>query len=127
MKKKATFVAAVSALLLVLAAGIAFAVTKDCDGSDCHGTSRDDNLFETSQDDFIQGLDGRDFIDASEWIDDTDDLHGNAGNDVLNTADGDLLDSAVGGKGNDVCLVDPGEEANADCERVETRSRTVVG
>ncbi len=125
-KKKVILVAVVSALLLVLAAGIALAVTEDCTSDPCSGTTAGDNLFEQSglADDFIQGLAGRDFIDASEFggVGDADNLRGNAGNDVLYTADGDVLDTAVGGSGKDVCIVDAAEAPNADCETVETRT-----
>jgi hypothetical protein len=118
-KKKVILVAVVSALLLVLAAGIALAVTKDCTSDPCSGTTAGDNLFEQSGNDFIQGLAGRDFIDASEFVGDADNLRGNADNDVLYTADGDTLDTAVGGSGTDVCIVDTGDTAN--CETVEQR------
>jgi RTX calcium-binding nonapeptide repeat (4 copies) len=122
-KKKVILIAVVSALLLVLAAGLALAVTEDCTSDPCSGTTAGDNLFEQSglTDDFIQGLAGRDFIDASEFggVGDADNLRGNAGNDVLYTADLDDNDTASGGSGKDVCIVDAGD--NANCERVETR------
>jgi hypothetical protein len=120
-KKKVILVAVVSALLLVLAAGIALAVTKDCSTDPCSGTTANDNLFEQSGNDFIQGLAGRDLEDASEFTGDTDNLRGNAGDDVLITYDLDALDTAVGGSGNDVCIVDAAEAASANCERVEER------
>jgi Ca2+-binding RTX toxin-like protein len=127
MKKKVILIAVVSALLLVLTAGLALAVNKTCQQDPCGlGTTADDNLFErngATASDFIQGLAGRDLADASEegGAGDADNLRGNAGDDVLITYDLDTLDTTVGGAGNDVCIVDTGEAGNATCERVETR------
>ena len=128
MKKKVILIAVVSALLLVLTAGLALAVNKTCQQDPCGlGTTADDNLFErngATASDFIQGLAGRDLADASaNGPGDADNLRGNAGNDVLITFDGDGLDTAIGGAGYDVCIIDniPPETTNANCERVELR------
>lgn len=119
-------VLALAALLLVMAAGVAVAVTKTCSGNPCYGTNTRDVLYERANNglaDDIIGRDGGDTIDANGWDNDTDILRGGRGNDVLygNDGDGGLTgDKAIGGQGaNDRCVVDVASEAAAgSCEHV---------
>jgi Ca2+-binding RTX toxin-like protein len=119
MHKAATMVALV-ALLTVVVAGVALAVTKTCTTVPCTGTSADDVLKERIGDgkrDVIYGLRGNDRLRAGRYTSDTDELHGGRGNDRLNVLDGDFRDRAVGGRGNDdFCLVDDDAELSASCE-----------
>ena len=107
------------ALIVVVAAGIAVAVTKQCgDNLPCRGTDNDDNLYERdgSKRDRIFGLGGDDVIDANTFNNDRDVVEGGPQGDRLLTNDGDGRDIARGGKGSDVCYVDPGD-ASSSCDR----------
>jgi hypothetical protein len=43
------------------------------------------------------------------------------GGDRINVADGDTLDTANGGKGRDLCIVDARREVGTSCASVEVR------
>ena len=115
-------VLALTALLLVMAAGVAVAVTKTCGAKPCYGTNNRDLLYEKTGngvDDEIFGRRGGDTIDANNWDADTDILHGGRGNDVLYVNDGDTNDTANGGRGsNDRCVVDDLAEEGSACNQV---------
>jgi Ca2+-binding RTX toxin-like protein len=105
-------------LLILVAAGLAVAVTKTC-GRDlpCEGTDNDDVLYERlgANQDNIKGLDGRDVIDANTFNPDRDVLRGGNGRDTLLTNDTDRFDVANGGRRRDVCYVSKGD-ATRSCE-----------
>jgi hypothetical protein len=107
-------------LLVLVAAGLAVAVTKTC-GRDlpCEGTDNDDVLYERigANEDNIKGLDGRDVIDANTFEPDRDLLKGGDGRDRLLTNDTDRFDVANGGRRRDVCFVSKGD-AIRSCEVV---------
>src|SRR5829696_2119167 len=88
-------------VLVLVAAGLAVAVTKTC-GRDlpCEGTDNDDVLYERlgANQDNIKGLDGRDVIDANTFNPDRDVLRGARGRDTLLSNDTDKFDVAAGGK-----------------------------
>jgi Ca2+-binding RTX toxin-like protein len=105
-------------LLILVAAGLAVAVTKTC-GRDlpCEGTDNDDVLYERigADQDRILGFDGRDVIDANTFNPDRDVLKGGNGSDTLLTNDTDRFDVANGGRRRDVCYVSQGDSARS-CE-----------
>jgi Ca2+-binding RTX toxin-like protein len=93
---------AAMAMVVLLSAAAAYAAT-------ITGTERTDELFESNRDDRITARAGADEIDATDFTDDTDRVRGNRGADTINIADGDILDTANGGKGTDTCTGDFGE------------------
>jgi len=114
-------------LLVIVAAGVTWAVTKTCSTKPCTGSADHDVLYERvgrGVPDSIWGLGGRDFIDANTFNRDTDKLRGGRGADKLLSNDGDGRDVVRGGPGRDVCIIDRGD-ARVNCEDV--RIRTTAG
>jgi hypothetical protein len=108
-----------SMVLLVVAAGVALAVSRVCNDAPCSGSENDDVLYEREgnrKQDRILGLDGEDVIQAATFRQDRDVAEGGRKDDRLLTNDGDGRDAARGGRGRDVCYVDPGD-ASSSCER----------
>jgi hypothetical protein len=105
------------AVMLVMAAGAAVAVNKQCgDSLPCRGTDNDDQLHErigNHKKDRILGLQGGDLIDANNYRQDRDRLEGGPQGDTLLTNDNDSRDSADGGRGNDKCIVDRGDNTSS--------------
>ena len=106
-----------TALLLTVAAGMAVAAVevaalnnKECKNNPCHGTDGRDLLHERdgSKSDRIFAEGDNDTIDANNFR-----------NLLLN--DGDGRDRARGGRGPDVCYVDPGDTSRS-CDRRENLS-----
>ena len=85
------------------------------------GNDNNNNLFETSGDDIIEGRGGADVLDANNFSGDTDILRGGSGNDRLLANDGDNLDTVNGGPGFDTCVVDSRVEVGKGCEKVRVR------
>ena len=112
---------------VLVAAGVALAITKTCKGVPCEGTDNDDNLYERigANQDRIKGLDGRDVIDANTFDPDRDVVLGGAGRDKLLTNDTDRLDVANGGRARDICYVSRGDKVRS-CEVVR-RVRFTAG
>lgn len=107
--RKVVMLAAMMAIILALAAGVASARTFVCDDNPCEGTNRADTIGEQngSVPDTIRGLGGNDRLNAGRFGNDRDDVLGQRGNDRLNVADGDTRDNANCGAGNnDVAIVD---------------------
>jgi Ca2+-binding RTX toxin-like protein len=118
--RRLAIVSGMAMLLVLLAAGLAVAVTKTCGNRlPCEGTENDDVLYERigSDQDRIIGFDGRDVIDANTFNTDRDVLKGGDGRDRLLTNDSDRSDTAHGGRGRDVCYVTKGDAAR-NCEVV---------
>ncbi|HEY6579765.1 MAG TPA: hypothetical protein VIZ60_01410, partial [Rubrobacter sp.] len=59
---------------------------------------------------------GDDRVLAGRYTNDTDVVRGGGGFDEINVADGDTLDTANGGKGRDLCIVDSKKEVGASCD-----------
>ena len=59
-----------------------------------------------------------DVLRANTYTDDRDTAKAGGGNDTLHVDDGDINDLAIGGAGNDLCVVDFGAEASDTCETV---------
>jgi hypothetical protein len=113
-----------SVLLLVVAAGIAVAVTKVCNDRPCYGTNNEDELYErvgARVDDRIIARDGEDVVDAGTYGRDRDVLEGGPRDDKLLTDDGDGKDTARGGRGSDRCVADPGDSVSS-CRRISPTS-----
>jgi hypothetical protein len=94
-------------------AAAAYARTFTCTDLPCYGTSDHDVINErpaAGTPDEIFGRAGADNINAGISFLDEDILHGQNGNDRLNTDDDDPLDTVYGGKGTDTCRVDEGDE-----------------
>jgi Ca2+-binding RTX toxin-like protein len=104
--KRTVSILALVACLTVLAAGIAFAVTRTCHGGTCKGTDRADKLFGSTGFDKILGFQGADKIRANDGDDmvkggaGADEIYGEAGNDrVKGSQDRDYVS---GGDGDDI-------------------------
>ncbi len=112
MKRRAVLVLATMAAALVLAGGVALAITKQCQTEiECIGTPEGDELLGTSGSDWMFGRGGGDVLKGfGEW----DGLQGEAGNDEL-----------LGGAGGDDLYGGPGTDAlkgqgDGDAYRFET-------
>jgi hypothetical protein len=90
----------------------------------CHGGTGDDKILERigdEKDDRIVARIGRDLVLANKYTADTDVVSGGGGSDRINVADGDNLDTANGGKGGDICIVDARREAGTSCASVDVQ------
>ena len=110
-------------LLVFVAAGVALAVTKQCNNVPCDGTDNEDVLYERqgTVKDRIFGFKAHDVIDANTFNFDTDKLYGGDNGDKLLTNDGDSRDVARGGAGRDVCYIDNGDRT-VNCNVVRVRA-----
>ncbi len=129
-KKRIAMVLTLAVVLVALAgsAGTAFAQLMgsviQCQGIPCVATGDHDVLFEQVGDgvpDRMLAQGGHDILRAQNYTNDRDVARGGFGNDRLLVNDGDALDGAIGGAGNDVCVVDAAIEASDTCERVVYR------
>jgi Ca2+-binding RTX toxin-like protein len=98
---------AAMAMMVSLFAAVAYAAS-------IVGTDQAETLRESNLNDTIAGRAGGDTIDASEFAGDEDKVNGNRGADTIDVADGDGFDTVKGGKGDDDCIGDAGDEL--DCE-----------
>ena len=90
----------------------------------CTGSSGDDKILERigdGKDDQIIARGGRDLVLANKYTADRDEVSGGTGRDKINVADGDKLDTANGGKGRDICIVDARREAGTSCSSVDVQ------
>ncbi len=113
----------VATVMLVMAAGVAVAVNKQCGNNlPCRGTDNNDQLHErigNHKKDRILGFEGEDLLDANNYRKDRDRLEGGREGDRLLTNDNDGRDAARGGRGNDVCIIDDRDAASSCSARVE--------
>jgi hypothetical protein len=99
-------------VLVVVAAGVAMAVTKTCgDNLPCEGTNNEDILHERkgTVKDVIYGFKAHDVLDANNFSHERDRLYGGDNGDKLLANDRDGRDVLRGGKGRDRCFGDPGD------------------
>jgi hypothetical protein len=113
--RRVTLILAAMGLMVSLFAAAAYA-------AQIEGTDRSDDLFESNRGDWIAGRARADNIDASKYplfpgMEDTDKVHGNKGQDILNVEDGDTADTVNGGKGVDTCDGDTGDRF-INCENM---------
>jgi hypothetical protein len=90
----------------------------------CTGSKGDDKILERIGDgkhDRIVARGGRDLVLANKYTADTDVVGGGGGSDKINVADGDTLDTANGGRGGDLCIVDARREAGTSCASVDVQ------
>jgi hypothetical protein len=95
-----------------------------CQSVPCVATGDHQVLFERVGDgvrDKMIAQGGHDHLDARSYTNDRDVAKGSGGHDLLRVNDGDALDGAIGGPGNDTCVVDASIEAAYTCETVVYR------
>ena len=116
---------AVLLVMLVGSAGTALAQVIggaiQCQSVPCVATGDHQVLFERVGDgvrDKMIAQAGHDHLDARSYTNDRDVAKGSGGHDLLRVNDGDALDGAIGGPGNDTCVVDASIEAAYTCETV---------
>jgi hypothetical protein len=124
--RRVTMMLAAMAVMVSLFAGVAYAATIE-------GTSQGDILLDSQLNDTIFGRGSGDQIRADAFgvsgtlitVDgapccgpDTDVAKGNAGGDGIVVTDGDTLDTATGGDGEDTCFGDTLAELNCEHETV---------
>jgi hypothetical protein len=114
-----------AAMMVAGSGGTAFAQLMgsaiQCQGIPCIATGDGDVLFERVGDgvpDRMIAQGNHDLLRAQNYTNDRDVAKGGFGNDRLLVNDGDAMDGAIGGAGNDVCVVDAAVEASYTCERV---------
>jgi hypothetical protein len=122
MKNRILVLLTVLALVVVMLAPVALAITKQCSASPCYGTRNDDELREHPRfNDKIYALRGDDIIRGSllriRPAPDTDILRGGPGKDRLESRDLDGRDVLYGGRGRDVCIINRGDRTRG-CEKV---------
>src|SRR5215212_5285219 len=104
--EKAISMLAAMVSAMVLASGVAWAATVRCEGGECRGTTKNDEIQGTDRRDIIYGLKGRDKLYGNLGRDDLygsdgwDRAEGSAGPDKLSGCRGS--DQLVGGEGSDV-------------------------
>ena len=95
-----------------------------CRSEPCYGGQGDDKILErigNRKDDVIVPRGGGDRVLANKYTNDRDVVRRGGGSDRINVADGDTLDTANGGKGRDLCIVDSRKEVGTSCFRFEVR------
>jgi Ca2+-binding RTX toxin-like protein len=107
--RRVTLMLAAMALLVGLFAAAAYAAT-------ITGTPQPETLLESNRGDTISAFRGNDLIRAGFYGNETDVAWGNRGSDEIRVRDGDGLDTATGGPGNDVCFGDPGDVLRCETE-----------
>jgi len=124
--RKVTMVAVMVVMMVPLIAAAAFAADQliYCKAAPCYGTGNDDKIYERKGNgvfDKIIMKGGHDIVLANGYTNDTDIVKGGTGYDKINVADGDRFDTASGGTGGDLCIVDSRSEAGSSCSRVTVR------
>ena len=119
--RKLTMALALAVVLVPLFAPAALAARQiiQCTGAPCYGGKGDDRILErigNGRDDLIFPMGGDDRVLAGRYTNDTDVVRSGGGFDEIDVADGDTLDTANGGKGRDLCIVDSKEEVGASCD-----------
>ena len=95
-----------------------------CQTKTCVATGDHQVLFERVGDgvpDRMIAQGGHDHLNARAYTDDRDVAKGGGGHDFLMVKDGDTMDGAIGGLGNDTCVVDATIEAADTCETVTVK------
>ena len=95
-----------------------------CQTKTCVATGDHQVLFERVGDgvpDRMIAQGGHDHLNARAYTNDRDVAKGGGGHDFLMVKDGDTMDGAIGGLGNDTCVVDATIEAADTCETVTVK------
>ena len=119
--RKLTMALALAVVLVPLLATAALAARQiiQCTSTPCYGGQGDDRILErigNGRDDLIFPTGGEDRVLAGSYTKDTDVVRGGGGFDEIDVADGDTLDTANGGRGRDLCIVDSKKEVGASCD-----------
>jgi hypothetical protein len=125
--RKLVLVVALAVVLVPLFAAVALAAEGQLiqcrNVLPCTGSKGDDKILERIGDgkpDEIIPKGGDDLVLANKYTNDEDVVKG-GGFDRVNVADGDRLDTANGGRGRDLCIVDARKEAGTSCARVQVQ------
>ena len=126
--RKPMLVVALAVVLIPLFAAVALAAEGQLiqcrNVLPCTGSNGDDKMLERIGDgkrDKILPKGGDDLVLANKYTNDEDVVTGGGGRDRINVADGDRLDTANGGRGRDLCIVDARREAGTSCTRVQVQ------
>ena len=126
--KIAVMIAMVVVLVALVGSGTAMAQmiggVIQCESAPCVATGNHQVLFEQVGDgvrDRLIAQAGNDHLNARSYTNDRDVAKGSGGHDSLMVNDGDTMDGAIGGPGNDTCIVDATIEAADTCETVAVR------
>lgn len=124
--RKLVLVATLVVVLVPFVAAVAYGQDQviRCKTAPCYGTGNDDKIYEIPRNganDKIIMRGGRDLVLANGYTNDQDIVRGGTGNDKINVADGDRRDTASGGLGGDLCIVDARREAGMGCSVVRVR------
>jgi hypothetical protein len=118
--RKLMLVVAMAVVLVPLLAAVALAAEGQLiqcrNVLPCTGSKGDDKILERIGDgkpDEIIPKGGDDLVLANKYTNDEDVVKGGGGFDKINVADGDRLDTANGGRGRDLCIVDARKRARA--------------
>ena len=126
--RKPMLVVALAVVLIPLFAAVALAAEGQLiqcrNVLPCTGGNGDDKILERIGDgkrDNILPKGGDDLVLANKYTNDEDVVTGGGGRDRINVADGDRLDTANGGRGRDLCIVDARKEAGTSCARIQVQ------
>ena len=97
MKYRAVLLLLAVAMTLLMASGVAFALTVNCNGGKCRGTNDRDTMYGSNRRDNIHSLDGADLVRANG---DSDSVSGDGGKDRLSGGTGN--DEVFGGDDDDL-------------------------
>ena len=129
--RRVTMMLAAMAVMVLLFAGVALAAAIEGTGvSDIIlDTDRNDTIFGRGDGDIIFanafGPEGLFTLDSRGTDPDRDEAKGNRGADFINTDDGDGLDTANGGRGDDECVIDAADSTKS-CETIEEDPQLTV-
>jgi hypothetical protein len=127
MRKLMLVVALVVVMVPLLgAAALAADQIIQCKSIPCYGSGNDDLILErigNGKADKIIPRGGHDLVRANKYHNDIDVVKGSPGGfDKLRVDDGDVNDTAGGGKGgHDWCIVDARSELGSGCDKVTVR------
>lgn len=128
MRTKIAVMVAMVVVLVALVSGAALAQTIggtiQCESVPCIATGDHQVLFERVGDgvrDRMIAQAGHDHLSARAYTNDRDVAKGGGGHDLLMVNDGDAMDGAIGGPGNDTCVVDAAIEAADTCDTIVYR------
>ena len=130
VRTKIAMMVAMAMVMLVTLVGSGAALAQtiggaiQCQTIPCVATGDHQVLFERVGDgvpDRMIAQAGHDHLSARAYTNDRDVAKGSGGHDLLMVNDGDAMDGAIGGPGNDTCVVDAAVEAADTCESVVFR------
>jgi hypothetical protein len=126
VRRKIALMASLVVVLALVGAGAVWAQDQiiRCHAKPCYGTGNYDLIYErpaNGLNDEIIMKGGNDRVLANRYTNDFDVTRGGSGFDRLNVADGDRRDTASGGPGQDLCIVDSRAEVGRGCAEVRVR------